>query len=361
MNKKIVRVLQIGMHDKIGGIETFLMNYYKNIDRNKVQFDFICPYDHLCFEEDIIKMGGKIYYISNFKKNPLKYYKEIKKIIKKNDYTIVHINLLSAANIIPILAAKRCKVKNIIAHSHNNGVPSGLLRKILNNANKVILKNMANIFFACSISAGEWMFKNKKFVVIKNGINIKKYYFNEADRKLVRKKYNISNDKIVLGMVGRFDEQKNHDFAIELLKKINNSKYILLLIGEGVLENKIKEKVREYNLTEKVIFAGKRNDIEKYYSAFDIFILPSKFEGLGIVNIEAQANGLPCLVSSVVPTETNVSNDFYFLNLNNMDRWIEMIELISKKSVDRNDVHKELFDYDIKKNAKELEKEYINM
>ncbi len=358
---KIKRVLQIGMHDKIGGVEMFLINYYSNIDRSKIQFDFICPYEHLCFEDKIKELGGNIYYISNFKKHPLKYYKEIKQIIKEKKYEIVHINLLSAANIIPIIAAKRCKTKRIIVHSHNNGVPSGFLRKLLNNLNKSILRNSANVFLACSFSAGKWMFNNKKFTVIKNGISTSKYFFNKMNRKSIRREYGISDDKIVIGMVGRFDEQKNHKFSIELLKKLNNPKYILFFIGEGILENEIKSIVNKYNLSNRVIFAGKKEDVEKYYSAFDIFILPSLFEGLGIVNIEAQASGLPCLVSSSVPLETKVSQNIYYLDLKSMNKWIEMIESISKKSFDRSVKSKELLNYDIKKSSKELEQLYIKL
>lgn len=357
----VVRVLQIGMHDKIGGIETFLMNYYRNLDRNKIQFDFICPYHSLCFESEIKKMGGVIYYIPNFKKHPIKYYKEIKRIIKDKNYKIVHINLLSAANIIPAIVAKRCKVKNIIAHSHNNGVPSGFLRKILNNTNKVLLRKCANIFFACSESSGKWMFYKKTFSVIKNGIDIEKYYYNDNFRKNIRNKYGISDDKIVIGQVGRFDEQKNHMFSIELLKKMNDKKYILFLIGEGILESEIKKKVVESKLSDNVIFAGIKSDVEKYYSAFDIFLLPSKFEGLGIVNIEAQASGLPCVVSSIVPTETKVSANIYYLDLNNIKQWENLIIGISAKKNHRNVRSKELSYYDIKKLSKELEEKYLNM
>ena len=119
MKKELIRVLQIGMHDEIGGVETYLMNYYRNIDRKRIQFDFINPYESLCFEDEIKKLGGKVYKIPNFKKNPIGFYNELKKIIKENNYKIVHINMLSAANILPVIAAKKCKVKHIILHSHN--------------------------------------------------------------------------------------------------------------------------------------------------------------------------------------------------------------------------------------------------
>ena len=358
--KKPIRVLQIGMHDKIGGVEIFLMNYYRNINRNNVTFDFISATNELCFQDELKKYGSNIYYVSNYKRNPIKYYNEIKKIIKEGKYEIVHINMLSAANVLPAIAAKKCKVKNIIAHSHNNGVPSGLLRKVLNNLNKKMLRKCANIFYACSESAGKWMFKNKQFDIIENSIEIDKYRFNHEFRDKLRKEYHIPKDKIVIGMVGRFDEQKNHEFAIDILKNLNDDKYVLFLIGEGVLKESIKNKASDLKLENNVIFAGKKMNVEEYYSMFDLFILPSKFEGFGIVNIEAQASGLPCVVSSVVPLETKLSDSIYYLGLDNIDEWIKTIKKI-KYDRDRTKLADDIYNYDIKTSAKKLEDRYLNM
>lgn len=361
---KPIRILQIGMHDKIGGIEKFLMNYYNNIDRSKVQFDFINPYTKLCFEEEIKKNNGYIYNVSNFKKHPFKYYRELVEIIKKEDYKIVHVNLLSTANIIPILAAKKCKVKNIIAHSHNNGVPSNIIRKILNKINKKILLKNANIFWACSQEAGKWMFEKQKFTVINNGIEIQKFFYNDEYRNIIRKKYNIKEGNYVIGHVGRFEEQKNHMFIIDLIteiQKIDNN-FKLLLIGEGNLEKQIKDKVKELKLENNVIFGGVVNDVEKYYSAMDVFILPSKFEGLGIVNVEAQAASLPCLVSSMVPKNVKLSDNFFFFNLlDNKNEWIDKIMFLKKLKIDRKFIDNRIFEYDIEKLSLLLEKKYLDL
>ena len=178
-NNNAVRVLQIGMHDKIGGIETFLMSYYRNIDREKIQFDFINPYNSLCFEDEIKEMGGKIYNVPFFKRKPIQYYFSLKKIIKNNQYQIVHVNMLSAANIIPLLAAKMAGVKTIIAHSHNNEIPKSFIKKILNKINKKIMFNCSNVYFACSKNAGDWMFEGKKeYRIIRNAIDFKRFESN---------------------------------------------------------------------------------------------------------------------------------------------------------------------------------------
>lgn len=236
------RILQIGMHDKIGGIETFLINYYRNIDKNKIQFDFINMFDRLCFEDEIKKLGGKVYKIHNVKKNPLKYYYDIRKIIRSNKYKIVHINMLSMANILPILAAHKEGVKHIILHSHNTGTPKGLLRKILDKLNKRIAIQYSTDFFACSKPAGRWLYGNRvNFEVISNAIDPNKFKFNIKIRNQIRKELGIEKNFIV-GHVGRFCEQKNHKFLINMFSEFTkgspDSK--LMLIGEGELKMKLE-------------------------------------------------------------------------------------------------------------------------
>lgn len=360
---KAIRVLQIGMHDQLGGVEVFLMNYYKNINKNNIQFDFISHCGSLCFSDEIQSMGGKIYQVDHFKKNAFSYYFKIKKVIKENNYEIVHINLLSCSNILPIVAAKRCKVKKIIVHSHNNGMPDSLIKSVLHFVNKRIITNLANVFWACSESAGKWMFGNKKFEIIKNGIDVNKFLYNEDDRLSIRKKLNIPKSKYVIGHVGRFEIQKNHEFIIDWFDRISKkySDTVLLLIGTGTLLEETQDKVIKLGLEKKVFFAGVVDTPEKYYSAMDMFVLPSKFEGLGIVNVEAQVNGLPCMVSDVVPREVKLSENFEFINLNNADEWITKFSNLKRKKISRNLKNKITNQYNINYLAKELESKYLTM
>ena len=323
----MIRVLMVGMHNKIGGVETFLINYYHHIDREKVQFDFVNMFDQLCFQEEICSLGGRIYSIPNVKRNPIGYYLGLKKIIKENNYKIVYVNMLSAANILPIKISKTLKVPNIIAHAHNTGVPKGALRKILDKLNKKTLRKNATDFLASSKEAAEWMFgKDISYQIIYNAIEIEKFEYNEATRKNIRKKLGIEND-FVIGHVGRFCQQKNHSFLIEVFKsaskKVKNAK--LLLIGEGELKDSIIKKVKEYNLEKKVIFIDPVSNVNDYMQAMDVFVLPSIFEGLGIVLIEAQSAGLRCYAADNIPTVANVFKKITYLPLEE-EQWINAIE-----------------------------------
>ena len=362
-----IRVLIIGMHDKIGGVETFLMNYYRNMDRNKIQFDFISIYDKLCFEDEIQQLGGKVYKICSEKRNPIKYYRQLNKIIEDNQYRIVHINMLSLANILPIIVSKSRKVKHIIVHSHNSNTPSGILRKILNYINKPFL-HFATDFFACSELAAQWMFgkrilKKHNCKIINNAIELDKYKFNEDLRSNIRKKLNIEN-KFVIGHVGRFSYQKNHEFLIDVFYEVQKEEKnaILLLIGEGELEEEIQKKVKRLGIESNVIFLGTTDRVQDYLQAMDLFILPSRFEGLPVVGIEAQASGTKCIFSKNITSEVKVTNNVEFIGLNeNIEKWKEEIlknKEKYKKDIDSNEIFEK---YEIKKTSKELTDIYMKM
>lgn len=356
----MVRILMIGMHDKIGGVETFLMNYYRNIDRSKIQFDFINMFDKLCFQDEIIELGGKIYQVPNVKRHPIKYYKKLKEIVRINEYEIVHINMLSMANVLPILAAKKAKAKHIIAHSHNTNTPKGILRKTLDKLNKnMVLKNATDLF-ACSKLAGNWMFGEKREVtIINNAIDLNRYIFNNDERDKIRKKLNVEN-KFVVGHIGRFSEQKNHKFLIDVFKEIalKEKDAILLLIGEGNLKDNIKNKVKEYELNDKVIFLDIVDNAYDYYQAMDVFVLPSLFEGLPVVGIEAQASGTYCLFSDSITKEVKIVDDVEFISIDDKEKWANEILKCKDKNKRKYSIQNE---YNIEYAAKRLEKIYLEM
>ena len=364
MERKEIRVLQIGVHDKIGGIETFIMNYYRNMNRSIIQFDFVSMFNKLYFEDEMINLGAKIYKIANVKKNPIKYYFQIKKIIKENNYKIVHVNMLSAANIIPIIAAKKAGAKTIIAHSHNTDVPKNILRKFLNNINKNLIIKNATKLLACSEKAGNWMFgSNKQFDIIPNAIEMEKFIYNPIIREKIRKKNNIENE-LVIGHVGRMCEQKNHEFLIDCFYKVTkkNPNVVLMLIGEGEFENKLRTKVKQLNISEKVKFIGVVNNVQDYFQAMDLFVLPSKFEGLGIVLIEAQTSGLQCIAADCVPRETNIFNKIHFEELEKNSRAEDILKFDNIK-YDRQIDNKKInsSEYNIIKAAKNLQNLYLEM
>ena len=269
-----------------GGVESVVMNYYRNIDKEKIQFHFLCdehstdiPY------EEIEKLGGKVIIVPPYQKL-FKYQKELYKIFKENNYKIVHSHI-NALSVFPLRVAKKAGVPIRIAHSHSTSNKKEWKKNIVKNILRPFSKVYANKFFACTKHAGEWLFgkriiERKELNVINNAIDLKKFEFNENTREDLRKELGIKEDVLVIGHVGRFMKQKNHDFLIdvfnELIKKDENS--ILILIGQGPLLNEMKQKVRDLNIEDKVKFIGQVTNVEKYYNIMDIFLFPSIYEGL---------------------------------------------------------------------------------
>ena len=310
-----MKVLQIGMGNVSGGLEAFVMNYYRILVHMDVQFDFVCMYDKIAYEEEIRKLGGKIYYIPNVKKNYRGYIKELKNILKETKYDAVHVNMLSAANIVPLRVAYTMKIPKIIAHSHSSSCP-GLIRKMMDWWNRPKIAKYATDRIACGEMAGRWLFGDKVFQngqvkVINNAIQAERFSFSEEERASLRKKLGWEN-KTVIGHVGRFDIPKNHDRMIDILQQIVSEKeeVILCLVGpkEG-LYTQIKEKTVRKGLEDKVYFAGRQENIRRYLSAMDVFLFPSVFEGVPFALIEAQANGLSCVMSDAVSEEAIVFSE----------------------------------------------------
>ena len=358
-NEDKIRILQIGMHDKIGGVETYLMNYYRNINHDKFQFDFISIYPELCFEDEITKFGGRIYHLPSEKRRPLKYFNELVKIMKS--YRIVHINMLSAANILPIIAARKAKVKHIIVHSHNSNTPSGVIRKILDRINRVYLRKNATDFWACSNLAGEWLFGKKicqsdSFKVIPNAVDVKDFKFNFNIRNSLRKKLKIE-EKFVIGHVGRFSYQKNHEFLIKMFYEFQKDRpdAILMLIGEGELKEKVEKQVKDFKIEDKVLFIGITDKVYEYLNAMDVFVLPSRFEGLPVVGIEAQMTETPCIFSSNITQEVDISKNSQFVDLD-IEKWSNALQNIKRKT-DNEILYNQ--EYDIKYAVEQLMKYYV--
>lgn len=362
VNMKPLRVLYVNgglMHR--GGIESYMMNYYRNIDRDKVQFDFIVHgYEKGEYDDEITDMGGKIFHVPTKSKHPLKYKKELKKIFKNNDYKIIHSHL-DAMSAWVLKEAKRCGIPVRIAHSHNTQhLTTNKIKFAVNEYARKNINRFANCRCACSPDAAKWLFGTEDVIYVKNAIDTDKFKFDENVRNSVRAELGIGNE-LVIGHVGRFDYQKNHEFLVEVLSKVVNVKNDakLLLVGDGILRADIEKQIAELGLNDNVIMLGVRDDACRIFNAFDIFALPSRFEGLGIVLIEAQANGLKCIASEVVPQEANAGNNVKYLPFDT--------ELWSKEIVDtditRNVDIKLLHDrgYDIKNEALKLQEMYLKL
>lgn len=338
-----IRIAQIIGKWLGGGVEAVVMNYYRHIDHSKVQFDFICDDDSTNIPYDEIeKLGGKVILIPPYQK-VFKYQKELRRVLRDGKYKIVH------------------------SHSTTNKKEwkKNLLKQVL----RPFSKKYATNYMCCSELAGRWLFGDKaydegKVYLLNNAIDLDKFKYDKKIRDKKRKELGIKEDTIVIGHIGRFVAQKNHTFLIDIFnqfhKKEKNS--ILLLAGQGPLQEEIKNKVRELGLDDSVGFLGQRNDANELYQAFDVFLLPSLYEGLPVVGVEAQASGLLCFFSDDMTKETKVLDSTAFMSLSNTaEEWTGEI-LTNLKDYKRINTKNEVSDngFDIEIEARKLEKYYIN-
>lgn len=366
-----IRILHVTATMDMGGIENFLMNIYRNIDRSKIQFDFVINdrKKEDIFEKEIKQLGGKIYKIPPIvTSGHFSYFKNLKKILKSNNYKIIHSHYNMVSGFI-LKEAKKSGIKVRISHSHNindNSLKKIGLVSMYKKYSKYLITKYATERFACSVEAGKWLFGNKEFKVLNNGINIEKFLFNRETREKVRENLGIKKGNFAIINVARFSEQKNHFFMIEIMRKLAriDKNIKLYLIGDGELKEEIEKRIKKYNL-KNIIILGIQKNVNELLNGMDMMLFPSLYEGLGIVLIEAQSNGLDVLVSNTIPKEANLEiKRFMVLNLNSkIDEWIELI-LKLKNDLKRNQKKEEIekllnSDYNIKKIISKLEKFYI--
>lgn len=364
---KQIRILHVIGQMNRGGAESMIMNIYRKIDKDKIQFDFVVHTDDICaFDEEILTLGGKIYRCPRFKgTNILTYKKFWNEFFKKHkEYKIIHGHIGSSAAIYLNIAQKYGLFT--IAHSHSAGFgdgTKGAMYRLFSYPTRFI----ADYFFACSQNAGESRYGKKvteeksKFSVLNNAIDVDKYVFSESIRNKKAKELNLQG-KFVIGHVGRFDKAKNQSYLIDVFKLISekNENAVLLLVGDGVLKQSIVEKVKKYNLSDKVIFTGVRNDVNELMQVMDVFVFPSIYEGLPVTIIEAQASGLPCLISDTITNEVCVTQLVEKVSINmNHQEWEIRINQIKYKRENQSEVIKSC-GYDINTTVGELEKFYFD-
>lgn len=355
-----------------GGIEAFVLNVFDHIDRKKISFDFIIDTEENTRWDDFIKQReGHI--IAIFKEttclNPItrkiEKAKRFAQIIRERQYRVVHVHMSYPSTLLYCYIAKKCGVSTIIAHAHASAFGSygGLAEKMVSVLSKLFFLKYCDFLFAASEKAGKYMFGTRNYRVIQNGIDIKKYQFNQNVRNQLRAELKIKQNEILVGHVGRFALAKNHDFIIDIfneyLKLNKNAK--LLLIGEGELQQIIEKKTVQYDLRDKVIFYGFSDKVNQLMQAMDILLLPSLSEGLGIVAIEAQAAGLPVLMSDTVPEETVILDNVLQCSLReSAAHWAESIgTLLDKGRI--NEAQNRVYNrgYDINSVSEELMELYL--
>ena len=358
-----IRVAQVVGKMMNGGVEAVVMNYYRHIDREKVQFDFIVDEDSTIIpREEIESLGGRIFIIPPYQKLN-KYIPALIKLFKGNKYKIVHshINTLS---VFPLYAAKRAGVPVRIAHNHSTAAKGETKKNILKYMLRPFAKVYATNYAACSEYAGEWLFGKKSMergevTIFNNAIDLDKFKFDENIRNEVRKELGLDG-KFVIGHVGRFCYQKNQEFLVDIFEEVykQDKNAALMFVGDGPDREKVEEKVKSLNLTDSVLFLGNRNDVYRIYNAMDVFVLPSRYEGLPVVGVEAQANGLQCLLSDKMTKETKMTENAEFLSIENpIPDWARHC-LSDFKREDKSFVEVQQAGFDIKHQADNLRAYY---
>lgn len=368
-----MKVLEVfGEPISSGGQESLVINIISHMNLENMKIDLLTPYycDHTYYKSVIEELGGKVYEFglpfepgkSRFNIN-----KEIDTFLKENKYDVVHVHS-GSISVLCIIAyfAKKNGVKKVITHSHCAVEHINIKNKVLRAAASVFMKPYVDVYCACSKLAGEHKYSKNvvenKMIVLNNGVDLPKFKYNEEIRKAIREKHNISDDVYLIGHVGRFSYQKNHEYLIrifdELLKVEKNA--VLMLLGGGELEAEVKQQIKDLNLEEHVICCGNVNNVHEYMQAMDIFVLPSRYEGLPIVGVEAQAAGLPVVVSENVSSELDLGKDITFLPLTeDVDIWVRKImEFKNKRFLENTELLSQK-GYDICKTSERVRNIYI--
>ena len=363
-----LRVLQVGMTRNLGGIETYLIEQFRHLDKSTIDYDFvnITGEYSICYEDEILASGSKIFKVVSRHKNPLLHYWQWFNILSQNKgvYDVIVLNTNSLEYVFPLVLGKIFGIPVRVIHSHNSGFENkqGLARRLLVGMNKKLLAWSANLRFACSQFAGQWMFKDNPYHVIYNAIDIHKY---DADLKVREETRNALglHTELTLLHVGRFSYQKNHSFLLDIFKEVHaiQPDSVLLLVGDTTEESEflteVKRKIKEYGLANAVRLLGRRDDVNKIMQAADVLVMPSFFEGLTVVGIEAQASDLPLLLSDTVTKELELLPSTQFISLEaGPTAWTEAI--VNSKQHNRQSRYEELkaAGYDIENETERVEK-----
>lgn len=324
---KILVINTVGF--TLNGISSVIKNYYEAMDKNNLQFEFISACKPVSYYEAFFKENDINCYVFN-RKNVLSYMKKLRLLVKQKKIDIVHVHGNSSTMAIDLLPCKMANVPIRIAHSHNSKTTHPIINKLLHP----LFDKSYTDAFACGEKAGKWLFNKRKFIDINNGINLDKYKFNENYRISIRKQLNVDS-QLLIGHIGNFVSAKNHEFILDICKQLKqrNFNFQMLLIGDGPLSTSIKNEARDLKLDDKIIFLGRTDRVEEYLQAMDAFILPSIYEGLPLVLIEASAAGLPIYASDAIDRSVNVTDKIKFLPLNSLSSWINSILKIDKKNI----------------------------
>ena len=327
-----IRVLQVFAALDSGGVSNFVMNLYREIDTEKIQFDFaMTAGEKTLYDDEVLSRGGRIFYFDTTKDVTT----NLRRILREEGpFQVVHSHVFFYSGLV-LAEAKKAKVPIRIAHAHNahTGESRSVPRIAYERGMQMLIRANATHMLGCSEKACRYVFgdkimKDPRAAVMPDGIDCERFAFNPQVREQVRKEYGLEG-KFVVGHVGHFNPAKNHEKILSVFDEVcrRRDDAALLLVGDGELEQDVKNRVAELNLTDCVVFAGAHKDVERFYQAMDVFLFPSRYEGFGMAMIEAQCSGLACVASNVVPQDTDVLQKSVFISLDSPDcEWAEILE-----------------------------------
>lgn len=321
-----IKVLQVGLSAVSGGIENCIMNYYRYINKENFKFDFVDIFGKgLVFSDEINQLGGKVYSLKNCTKHPFLFSREFENLLRNNHYDIVHINVKSAVNIMPIMSGIKCFSTVVVVHCHNSNIYSNGLNNITHRAHLGMVRKLKVEKWACGKMAGEWLWGNQFSYndIIVNAIDEKNFLPNSKVGDIIRSQCGFSKESKVVGYVGSLTEQKNIMFLADIFEQLVESDvgYRLLVVGTGKLSKKFIDKINKKGLKSKVFIAGAQEDVQNWYQAMDCIVLPSLYEGFPLVGVEGQAAGKKCFMSDTISKEINISGSVEFIPIDDAKKW----------------------------------------
>lgn len=327
--RKVLIVITTGL-SPTGGLTTVMMNYYRRMNREGLRIDFAsnnAGVETESLSEELESNGGHYYFLGKRSRIPFYFYR-LYKLAKR--YDVIHVNGNSATATIELLAAWMAGIKVRIDHNHTSKTEHPIIHTLL----LPLFRKLYTIGLACSKNAGNWLFGKGNFIVLRNAIDTDKYRYSFELREKYRKEFDIPQDTFVIGNVGKYNSIKNHHKLIEVFNEYHkiHENSMLVCVGYGPLQKDLEKCIKEFGLVGKVILTGERTDISGFLSAMDVFVFPSKFEGLGLAVIEAQASGLPCLLSDRIPQDVYMSNNMKSLALEaSSSEWADVIDFLKVK------------------------------
>lgn len=360
MGKKVLIIMTTSLGKT--GISSMVLNYYKFFNKKNIKYEFVVWNDvDISILNEITKYGGVVHKLPYRLKSPVKYVRALHNLMISRKISLVHAHGNSATLYLEMYAAKKAGVKARIAHSHSSQCKYKVIHYLL----KPLFSSSYTLALACSEQAGKWLFKNN-YKIITNGIELDLFNYDSSMRDKIRRDLNIE-DKKVIGMVGSFVSVKNHMFMLNVVSKLVliNENFILMLVGDGELRKEINQKIIDLDISKNVMILGVREDVTNLFQAMDAFVLPSFFEGLPFVAVEAQAAGLPCFISQNVSKEVKLTDLVKFISIEDPQKWVEMInsnELVERK-LESDQAEKQLRkkNYEIKEEAIKLEEIYSSL